>query len=747
MNDVVAEEGVYPYRMKVTDGAGNTRETGGTIEVEWQDLLYMELVKSNPANQPSNSTGLIYSGAYNPPAERVAAEELQPISPPNFGGASNGMTSEGQTVISVTGGRTVFNSESDYVKTGFTEGNESTATPFSNPNIVWGGIAAAILGATLADWQRKREEEKRKEGGSKAGRKAYEAWMKKKRIVGESQALLDEKAKEKAEQAEAARQNLIARNEDRAPVDMAKVNALVEAQQKAEQQAGLSAYYEGRKKGEENKPKAKTWWEKTVDWVDQHQVEISIGVGVAVGVAAIILSGGTATPLVAAAWIAGTAVVAGGAVALGTVGLNAYYDRDLGTNVVRNLLVAGTTAAVLTGASFILPGMAQSVGSYCALNPNTCAKVEPVMNAVDTAEEAWLMAKGSYQTWTGDRAGAADTALELQMERLDGGMPGNAVTKEVSEQLAKLGDDIPELIATYGDDIIPLLLKYQDDAIDIIGAYGDEGIALLQKFGEDAPEAIKLVKGFGTPAVQLLDTLDVKSAGALLNNLETDVLDYAVQQGPDAVKALSKWKPEELQEFGVELALRADKDAKAINALDQLTKLDITSADPKVQAEVARLIQEIADNSTHGSGDRFVLGTWDLENGISGGYVNDARVNGGYYYGSHPDIYNTLDALYGETNPQLKNDMLWALNQTALQKQIEKGVDFDYSMVSLIGKKYNQEVAAINHMIAGNPAQALVALERDTMPAKLKEVQILLDAGYTPEYDEAAKVFHWTLNK
>ena len=117
---------------------------------------------------------------------------------------------------------------------------------------MWGAAATAILGATLADWQRRREEEEarkraeaaaQEEEGGRSGKKktpgqrAYEKMMKQKRIVGESQALLNEKAREKEEQSEKARQNLIARNEDRAPIDMAKVNQLVEAQKKAESQA------------------------------------------------------------------------------------------------------------------------------------------------------------------------------------------------------------------------------------------------------------------------------------------------------------------------------------------------------------------------------------------------------------------------------------------------------------------------------------------------------------------------------
>ncbi len=72
-----------------------------------------------------------------------------------------------------------------------------------------------MLGATLADWQRKREEEEAslswrtvqgkraeaaaregaggKDGKKTPGQRAYEKKMKQKRIVGESQALLDEK--------------------------------------------------------------------------------------------------------------------------------------------------------------------------------------------------------------------------------------------------------------------------------------------------------------------------------------------------------------------------------------------------------------------------------------------------------------------------------------------------------------------------------------------------------------------------
>ncbi|MBI3169985.1 MAG: ParB N-terminal domain-containing protein [Chloroflexi bacterium] len=79
-----------------------------------------------------------------------------------------------------------------------------TSSPIANPNILWGAAAAAVLGATLADWQKKREEEaarlaamrsnvggEEEESSGKGrnpGRIAYEKKMQQKHIIGELQA-------------------------------------------------------------------------------------------------------------------------------------------------------------------------------------------------------------------------------------------------------------------------------------------------------------------------------------------------------------------------------------------------------------------------------------------------------------------------------------------------------------------------------------------------------------------------------
>ena len=99
-----------------------------------------------------------------------------------------------------------------------------------------------------------------------------------------------------------------------------------------------------RNKGEEEAvvtQKKKSVWERGLDWIDQHQAEVALGLGVAVGIGAIIISGGIAAPLVAAAWVAGAAVVAVGTVAAGTVGLNLHYGREWKTNLLRNVALAG----------------------------------------------------------------------------------------------------------------------------------------------------------------------------------------------------------------------------------------------------------------------------------------------------------------------------------------------------------------------------------------------------------------------
>jgi hypothetical protein len=143
--------------------------------------------------------------------------------------------------------------------TSFTSGNENTSTPITNSNILWGAIA-------VAEWQKKREEEEKQRqsertnpstgsGQGTAGRKKYEEKMRMKRIVGESQALLDKKYAEQQAQKkvqENVHKHLM--NEHRDQQSVYKSNAQNEQEK---QNAFSAARWAGIAQIEQEKEKAK----------------------------------------------------------------------------------------------------------------------------------------------------------------------------------------------------------------------------------------------------------------------------------------------------------------------------------------------------------------------------------------------------------------------------------------------------------------------------------------------------------
>ena len=752
--------GEYFITLKISDAAGN--ETMKTAVVNVNLLSAMQIIPPftppqvslattpAPATQTGSALSTGFGGTNNDAAGKITSSSFA---------LAGGVRTEG-------GARSVHT---------WTQVPNSATPAIPQSAILWGVAATALVGATLADWKRKRDEEEqrareeRQANGPSSYRKiamAYQASLNNFKVTvakalalgmsaKEAQALKDqvinsgkigaslntatnhitrEVEAANARDLQKAREALLAKADE-----AARLKALEEQHKAEELQAGLAAYYQGRKAGETTVTlpnEKKSLWEKAIDWIDKHQVEISIGIGFAVGAAAIIASGGAATPLVMAAWVAGAATVAGGTVALGTVGLNAYYGRPLGENVVRNLVIAGGTAAVMTGAGFLFQGAIQGVASYCALNSSACAKVEPVLNAFDTAEEAWLISKGSYQTWIGDSAGAADTAIDLQMEYMDGGMPGNSISHEVSEQLAKLGDDVPELIATYGDEIVPLLIQYGDDAVDIIGGYGDEGITLLLKFRDDTADAIKLVKQYGTPAVKVLDAVDLTSAKTLLTTLDNGALDYAITQGPDAVRALSYWPDDFLVKYGDELVLRAKDDARTLEAASKLAKLkDLNSK------EAQDLIDTIAYNSIQGDGNRLVLGKWVNDGTLDNGFIGVARADGALFYGTNPGLEKILSESTDVVEEQ--EALFWAVNNRVLEVSVAHDFKIDYSLDGIDPDDIRNEVNAISAIASGKSRDEVAEYFGGKFPFRMREVEVLISHGYIFEVDGAASMIHW----
>ena len=169
-------------------------------------------------------------------------------------------------------------------------------SPIPNSTILWGAAASALVGATLADWQRKREEElKRKEEAERKRKEAEEAEEERKRkeaaeaeeerrrkeaeeveeekpsgyrakihaknvrainLAGEQKrdallALATQGRREQSEQRVEAIETKLAREDAAEEARWAAVKKAEEKRKAAELQAGLSAYYEGRKAGEE----------------------------------------------------------------------------------------------------------------------------------------------------------------------------------------------------------------------------------------------------------------------------------------------------------------------------------------------------------------------------------------------------------------------------------------------------------------------------------------------------------------
>lgn len=82
------------------------------------------------------------------------------------------------------------------------------------------------------------------------------------------------------------------------------------------------------------------------------------------------------------------------------------------------------------------------------------------------------------------------------------------------------------------------------------------------------------------------------------------------------------------------------------------------------------LARALADLSTHrfGDADRVVLGKWD---GYEGGYIGEARANGGIYYDTGPDTWSAVGNGLSEADAKALG---WQINEQFLRTQMENGV-------------------------------------------------------------------------
>jgi hypothetical protein len=464
-------------------------------------------------------------------------------------------------------------------------GVAAPATTDSGSNVLWGVTAATVMGALAAnalEEKRKMEEERARQ----AAHEAEEEERREKKQDKHMEKMEEQRAQERAW--EAARE---AEQEQREAVYQTRMDARVEgreiqeeekriAEEKAELEqriekkkeeeaadkfrAAMAAYSAGREKAtvDEGKEEAvstekdKSFWEKAWDWADQHQTEIALGVGIAVGVAATVITLGVASPLLAAAVVAGAAVSSAAGVALGTVALNIHYDREWDTNVLQNATLAGAAAAVVTGGAFLLQGAMTGAGAFCATHQSLCTHGEPILNAIDKAEELSLSAKLAYQTWRGDEEGAAQTALDIQMEQFDGGMPGNSVAKEIKEDVADVienhADETAEILEAYGDDGLRLIELYKDDVYDFVKQAEKQGRNPLEVL-YNPPEPGQTLEGWLLNITAPNSPVNMKSNLKLSDAKIDDLLDQSLENIESNEFVLGYFDPNQVDGY-IELA-------------------------------------------------------------------------------------------------------------------------------------------------------------------------------------------------
>jgi hypothetical protein len=349
----------------------------------------------------------------------------------------------------------------------------------------------------------------------------------------------------------------------------------------------------------------------------------------------------------------------------------------------------------MTGGWFLFQGGLHLAGGLCAKHPTGCSFVQPALNAWDKAEEILLDAKIIYYGWIGDEEKVKELADELYSEYIDGGMPGNVATKE----LADLVDDIGNVVEKYGDD------------------------------------AAKLIKKHGLPALKLLKIVNPADANKLLNTIDNDVLYDVVQEGPDALVALSRWNIDDLRKHGFELALRAKNDAKALAAVQKLVALG--PIDPKnLTQEQQALINEIAANSTQYVNEgQVVLGKW-IDN--TSGFVEYAKDTNSVHYNPHPDMWNLLGRLGAEN----QGDVAWLINRQVVQNGINKGLPFEYTLNDIPTENIFTEQIAVEAIFSGaTDTEIMDILSLEYVPIRMRELQELKNSGYEFVFDESTSSY------
>jgi hypothetical protein len=143
--------------------------------------------------------------------------------------------------------------------------------------------------------------------------------------------------------------------------------------------------------------------------------------------------------------------------------------------------------------------------------------------------------------------------------------------------------------------------------------------------------------------------------------------------------------------------------------------------------EVQDLMEEVAEISLQGRGDRLVLGIWRDSREI--GYVGTARLEGGMFFDTSDEVWELLKK--SGVDP-------WKVNDAFVRQYVVDGGQFEYSLRDLADRE--TEIAALRALLAGNEEEALKLIGKDSLPYRLREAKVLLGEGYFFKVDIPAEL-------
>jgi hypothetical protein len=680
--------GEYFITLKISDAAGNETMKSAVVTVNPFSFL-QELPTFTP---PENTSG----------DEIAQAAQTDDSPATQFGGENNNNPASEEVITTNEGGAGMTWPQEIIGEASFSVPSTTTSnsTPM-NPNILWGVAATALAGAALAEWERQREEERKRQEAEEAMQQKRENTEKRQAQKAQEDAVRERWAEEAAEEERRERANnaSTARWEGLAQIEQAKeqarinsadtarwngLAALAQAEERARVNSADTARWNGlaalaqEKQEEENKP---TFLDKAWNWAYNNQTDLSLGTGVVVGAVAagLFITTVVTSPL----WlIVGAVVLTAAIVTAGTVALNNHFNQNWDNNLLSNLITGTTAAAFISGVGMLLapalPWISTTVTGLCTQYATVCNQIGTV---VDYGEQALLSSQIAYYNWVGNQDAAAAATIELQLELQDGGVPGNAITLEMSQQLAKLGPDAMELVSKYGADVVPFLIKYGDDAMDIVGAYGDEGLSLLLLYGDDA---VKIIKEYGTPGVDLMTTYG------------DDAFELMTTYGDEAIGFVNNAKI--LGVNPIDILENPPKSGQSLNGW--LLKIDDLNnpVNKKTNLNLSESrIKDLVELSIHTgkNEDLFVLGFYD-KNHVNG-YLEVADKLDATYFSMDDDLYT-------ETGFSSATGDFWQVNQKAVMDAVGERKTF------VLSTKYTE-------------------IQRNTSKSTWAEMQLILSDG------------------